>query len=253
MIVVEVESDMDGWQSVEDLVRYGFTQAQVVMANEAHSGLERCVRTRKIGARMVRAAHDAGVRRMAMEALPSPADGTFGPIAAIPAGTGDYLAQPDMRKLIGTALELGWTLWAYEAPVPRGADPAWLLSRAATNQREQAQAQNLCSVLAEAPAELLFVWCGNSHADRRVIDDWVPMGHHFATLSGHAAFVIDQDVTVEFPGRSMEWVPELIASISDQLRALGGTAGILREQAPLPLSALTGVDAVVVSTDNALS
>jgi hypothetical protein len=37
------------------------------------------------------------------------------------------------------------------------------------------------------------------------------------------------------------------------LAACGGTAGILREQAPPPLDACTGVDAVVVSTDNVLT
>lgn len=244
---------MDGWHSVEDLVRYSFTHAQVVMANEAHNGLTRCVRTREIGARMVRAAHEAGVRRMAMEALPSPADGTFGPIWAIPAEAGGYLAQPDMQRLIGTALELGWTLWAYEAPIPRGADPAELLSQEFTDQRERVQAQNLCHVLAEAPAQALFVWCGNSHASKQAIGEWIPMGHHFTTLSGTAAFVIDQVVTVDFPGAPRAWVPDLLSSISDRLDALGGTAAILREQAPPPLRTRLGVDAVVVSTDNALS
>jgi hypothetical protein len=33
----------------------------------------------------------------------------------------------------------------------------------------------------------------------------------------------------------------------------GGTAGILRDQAPGPLSGRTGVDALVVSTDNGLT
>jgi len=56
---------VDGWQPVEELTRWGFAQAPVVMANEAHSGLRRCVRTRQVGARMVRAAHEAGVRRLA--------------------------------------------------------------------------------------------------------------------------------------------------------------------------------------------
>ena len=37
------------------------------------------------------------------------------------------------------------------------------------------------------------------------------------------------------------------------LAVYGGTAGILREQAPPPLDAHTGVDAVVVSTDNVLT
>ena len=61
---------MEGWCSVEDLVRWAFAHAPVVMANEAHSGLARCVRTREVGMRMIQGAHEAGVRRLAMEALP---------------------------------------------------------------------------------------------------------------------------------------------------------------------------------------
>ena len=52
---------MEGWRPVEDLVRWGFAHAPVVMANEAHNGLARSVRTREVGVRMVRAAHEAGV------------------------------------------------------------------------------------------------------------------------------------------------------------------------------------------------
>jgi hypothetical protein len=65
---------VEGWHPVEDIVRWGFAHAPVVMANEAHSGLARSVRTRETGVRMVRAAHEAGVRRLAMEALDWPAD-----------------------------------------------------------------------------------------------------------------------------------------------------------------------------------
>ncbi len=36
---------MEGWRPVEDLVRWGFAHAPVVMANDAHNGLARCVRT----------------------------------------------------------------------------------------------------------------------------------------------------------------------------------------------------------------
>jgi len=49
---------VDGRQSVEDLVRWGFAHALVVMANEAHSGLTRCVRTRETG---VRQGNDRGM------------------------------------------------------------------------------------------------------------------------------------------------------------------------------------------------
>jgi hypothetical protein len=63
---------VDGWRPVEDIIRWGFAQAPVVMANEAHNGWARCIRTREIGVRMIRAAHEAGVRRLAMEARPMP-------------------------------------------------------------------------------------------------------------------------------------------------------------------------------------
>ena len=67
------EAVVEGWCSVEELVRWGFAHAPVVMANEAHSGWARCIRTRDVGVRMIRSAHEAGVRRLAMEALPWPA------------------------------------------------------------------------------------------------------------------------------------------------------------------------------------
>jgi hypothetical protein len=50
------------------------------MADEAHNGMARCVRTRDVGVRIVQAAHEAGVRRLAMEALPEPDADTLGPI-----------------------------------------------------------------------------------------------------------------------------------------------------------------------------
>lgn len=244
---------VDGWCSVEELTRWGFAQAPVVMANEAHSGLARCVRTRDIGVRMIGAAHQAGVRRLAMEALPRPEDGTPGPIRAVPRVPGGYPAQPDMRRLITTALELGWTLWAYEAEIQPAGDPADLLTLEFTNWREREQAQNLCQILAEAPAQPLLVWCGNSHAAKDASGEWVPMGYHFRALSGIDPFVIDQTVTVAWPGQSRPWAQGLLASVRQTLVSYGGTAGILCEQAPALLNGWTGVDAVVVSTENKLT
>jgi hypothetical protein len=151
---------VEDWCSVEELVRWGFAHAPVVMANEAHNGLARCIRTRDVGIRMIRAADEAGVRRLAMEALPWPAKDLPGPIRAIPPADDGYLAQPDMRRLVTAALELGWSLWAYEA---------------------------------------------------------------------------------------------VLAEFGETLAAHGGTAGILRDQAPAPLDGWDHVDAVVVSTENTLT
>jgi hypothetical protein len=244
-----------GWRSVEELTGYAFAQRPVVMANEAHDRLARCIRTREVGARMVRAAHEAGVRRLAMEALPWPEDGSPGPIRTIPPGWGGYLAQPDMRRLIATALELGWSLWAYEEVIelPARADPAELLTLDASNRRDHEQARNLCRVLAAAPAEPLLVWAGGDHARKEPIHGWVTMGCHFPTLSGVDPFVIDQTVSVDFSGQARPWIKELLATLGETLDAFGGTAGILREEAPPPLNRWAGVDAVIVSTDNKLT
>jgi hypothetical protein len=244
---------VDGWFSVEELTRLAFSRADVVMANEAHDGLKRCVRTRETGVRMVRAAHEAGVRRLAMEALPRPAGDLLVPVREIPVTPGGYLAQPDMRSLITTALDLGWTLWAYEAAIPADADPAELVGLEFTNRREQEQARNLCQILAEDDGGPLLVWSGNSHAVKEATGEWVPMGHHFTALSGTDPFVIDQTVTVDFTGRSRPWVDELLAGLGQLLASFGGTAGVLRDQAPPPLDCWCGVDAVIVSTDNALT
>jgi hypothetical protein len=244
---------VEGWRSVEELVGWGFAHAPVVMANEAHNSLARCIRTREVGVRMIRAAHEAGVRRLAMEALPWPAPDTPGPIVAIPPVPGGYLAQPDMRRLITVALELGWSLWAYEAEPPAGTSQAEMRTMEFTSWREHEQAQNLCRLRAAAPAEPLLVWCGNGHAGKEAVQEWAPMGWHFRAMSGTDPFVIDQTVTVTFEGEPQLWVQELLAALGETLAAHGGTAGILRAHAPAPLDTWPGVDALVVSTGNTLA
>jgi hypothetical protein len=58
---------------------------------------------------------------------------------------------------------------------------------------------------------------------------------------------------VDFGREPQPWVRELLASLSDTLAAHGGTAGILRDQAPPLLAGWAGVDALVVSTDNEMT
>ena len=149
---------------------------------------------------MIQAAHKAGVRRLAMEALPHRRGEPQGPILAIPPDREGYLTQPDMQRLIGAALDLGWTLWAYEAviEVTPDTDQEHLHSMEFTNWREREQAANLGRLLDAAPGEPLLVWCGHSHASKVEHEEWVPMGWHFRDMSGVDPFVIDQDVTVDF-------------------------------------------------------
>jgi hypothetical protein len=125
-----------------------------------------------------------------------------------------------------------------------------LLSLEFTNWREREQAQNLCHLLAAAPAGPLLVWSGNGHASKEAVGEWIPMGRHFTALAGTSPFVIDQTVSIDWHGRSGSWLGDPLTALGPELAARGGTAGILRAQAPPPLRDRTDTDAVVVSTDN---
>jgi hypothetical protein len=103
------------WRTPEELVELGFGCSTVVMANEFHDGLRRCVRTREIGRRLLPVAHDCGVRHLAMEALGNDElTDEANRTRRLPQCTAGFLAQPEMRMLIADALALGWTLIAYE-------------------------------------------------------------------------------------------------------------------------------------------
>jgi hypothetical protein len=79
------------------------------------------------------------------------------------------------------------------------------------------------------------------------------MGYHFTALASTDPFVIDQTVSVDWPGQSGSWLGDLLATLGPELGAWGGTAGILRAQAPPLLCDRTDVDALIVSTDNVLT
>jgi hypothetical protein len=243
------------WRTPQQLVEEGFRRSRVVMLNEAHDGLTRCVRTRQLGRQLLPSAHAMGARHLAMEAL-TPDDAEAANTTRQPPDAADgYLAQPDMRQLIQAALALGWTLWAYEADIDH--TPAAVVEQGLgglpfTNWREAEQARNLAAVLAGRPAsDRLLVWCGNSHASKAASPDWTPMGHHFAALVAEGAFVIDQAVTVAFAGLEQQQA-RLVAEVAPILDRYGGTAGLLCEEAG-PLACWPGVDALILSTDNAMT
>ena len=87
----------------EELLAIGFDRSRVVMMNEAHDALKRCVRTREVGRRVLPAAHAAGVRHLAMEALPQGIDAQSDWSYALAQFESGYVAQPEMRQLIETS------------------------------------------------------------------------------------------------------------------------------------------------------
>jgi len=246
------------WRTPEELLEIGLRRSRVVMINEAHDGLKRCIRTRQIGQRILPTAHKAGVRHLAMEAL-SPffvdeANRTR-QLPEVKIGMG-YLHQPDMRAFMQAALDLGWTLIPYEINFQEY-PLNYPLSMEYTNFREEKQAKNLVQALQDLPSDTqLLVWCGNGHPTKVVVKDWLPMGYQFKQLSGIDPFVIDQTSTV----KSFQCSPEqqqqseqFLKQFASELVRKSGTAGFLREEAPASFFQSTeGADAFLVSLLNDL-
>ena len=247
------------------------------MMNEAHSGLQRCIRTRQIGKQILPVAHQAGVRHLAIEAL-FPAFAEHGNrTRQLLQGDFGYLSQPEMRDFIQTALDLGWTLVPYEADSFKwisekhgidlsNSDPDEKYRRGQefqsefttleyTNWREEQQALNIIHALKSLPTNTpLLVWCGNGHNSKLAIEDWKPMGYCFQQFSTIDPFVIDQIRTVEFEFRDNELETELMRRFSDEFSKHGGAAGFLREEVAATLAhyQMFGVDAFLLSTHNKL-
>ena len=252
------QSQARPWRTVEELVEIGFQRSRVVMMNEAHAGYLRCIRTRTTGRHILPTAHRLGVRHIAMEALNLPLSEEANRTRRLGEVAGSYLAQPEMRAFIQTALDLGWMLVPYEADFSQ--EPPDLPEWMRLNWREEMQARNLIAALQEMPDDAkLLVWCGNGHhakimlpkrSDESDDEEWMPMGYQFRVLSGLDPFVIDQIRTVRFPGlegrRTLEWLNEG----ASQLTGFGGTAGFLAEEAPTNFHVYGGEEAYVVSLDN---
>lgn len=132
------------------------------------------------------------------------------------------------------------------------AHQAELMSLAYTNWREAEQARRLVAISEQVPtAAPLLVWCGNGHLTKARFGQWRPMGWHLVRLLGHAPFAIDQAFSVAFPSTHDRPGQRLAAQYADALQAHGGTAGWLTHDLPR-WRRPRGVDAVLLSTDNAM-
>lgn len=252
------------WHTPEALFEVGLARSRVVMLNEAHDRDRRCVRTREIGRRLLPVAHRLGVRHLAMEALwngsgdrhlTEEANAT----RQLPAAQyGYYLAQPEMRALIQDALDLGWTLLAYEMDFAR--EPPELAQRPPGDReriarREQEEAHNLTAHFRALPSEAgLLVWCGWSHLAKVPLRGMPWMACRFAQMSEVDPFCIDQTITV---AQHPEHAPfrDVLAAVGPRLAALGGTAGLLAEEAariPGMADIVARADAFVFSLHNDL-
>jgi hypothetical protein len=77
------------------------------------------------------------------------------------------------------------------------------------------------------------------------------MGWHFRDLSETDPFAIDQIQTVDFGERIAERRAQAMRHATPALRALGGTAGFLVDEAPRPWRG-GDVDAALLSVENTM-
>ena len=77
------------------------------------------------------------------------------------------------------------------------------------------------------------------------------MGYQFKKHSNIDPFVIDQIPTVKFDGVDTSWYETFVKPTRERLEQMGGTAGLLREEA-MNVFADDSEDAVLFSTQNEL-
>jgi hypothetical protein len=241
------------WLSPEELIDVALERSRLILVNEAHNGLRRCVRTREVGVRLIKRAHAAGVRHLAMEAL-QPIDADVANATRRPPDRPRYLGQPEMGQLIATALELGWELIAYEADMTRKPPAFGSLSQEETNWRENQQATNLSETISRLSAPTrLIVWCGNHHLAKTATAAWRPMGSLLGPKSGIEPFSIDQTLSVRLADGRPRTADVWVAAFAPTLDGMGGTAGFLAEEAPDGWPEPDIADAYLLSTQNEMT
>lgn len=229
------------WLTPEQLVRTAFRASRVVMMNEASSGLRRCVRTRRIGVRVMPMAAASGARLLALEAMVQPGGRQT---------DGGVLAQPDMQELLAEARRQGLRVAGYD--VDPNAVPVRLRTKVKTpaysNWQDGRQAANLAALFDElADRTRMLVWSRNLHHARMRMMAYRPMGWRFQERTRVQPFVIDQTVTVDFGGGRARPVLEWALPA---LEARGGNAGFVWRDGMPRLS--SGCDAWLLSVDNRL-
>ncbi len=228
------------WKTPEELLEEGFRRSRVVMVNEAHDGMLRCVRTREVGLRLLPVAHRCGVRVLAMEAFGCPG-------LNFPRDQG-YLGQPEMAKFVTEAEALGWSLFGYEADSRNAPDDIRTdtMSMAYTQWREREQARNLFSIINHLDDDArVLVWGGWGH----VLKVEPTMASHYCELAETEPFVIDQTLTVLTRYDTSKQF-SFIDWARPALMKLGGTAGFLTDRSIVEMPA--GRDAVLLSLENSM-
>lgn len=163
----------------DDARRYILSKTRnnrVVMINEtADNPLHRVFTTS-----LLEEMYNQGFRYFATDLLNS---NTRRSITKVDANAGYGIIEPNAGELVRKALELGFTLVAYEDTV-----------RSHTvKQREYAQAETLAALVKKDPAAKILVHAGYSHVQEAALSDaFIPMAAYFRIIAGIDPLTINQ-------------------------------------------------------------
>jgi hypothetical protein len=89
--------------------------------------------------------------------------------------SGYYVREPAFGQLIRDALQIGFSIVAYEDTT---ANDTALNYQQNLNKREKIQADNLVRALQRDTAGKMIVWAGHSHINKQSNTEWITMGQH---------------------------------------------------------------------------
>jgi hypothetical protein len=93
--------------------------------------------------------------------------------------TGYYIKEPAFGQMIRHALNLGFTLVAYEDTTAYNPN---LKPIENSNKRDSGQARNILSVFQKDKTAKILVYAGHDHINKKTTDNWVKMGERLCKV-----------------------------------------------------------------------
>lgn len=175
-----------------DYIKKAAKNHDITIVNEAHHIPLHRVFTHQLLADM----YEIGYRHLGLETLINQAvfDSTLNANQYPILKSGTYTLDPRFGNMVRDALEMGYTVFAYERTQGRGKD------------REIEQAENIAQHLAKHPNEKILVHCGYGHVKEGYYGGrWEKaMAQRLKDRTGKAPLTIDQVVYQEQKNKALE-------------------------------------------------
>jgi len=149
---------------------------RVIMINEAHAKPVH----RAFTYSLLEDLYQQGYHYLAMEAFNNYSNRCLDSLNVF---TGYYTYEPVAGELVRKALQLGFTLVAYEDTLAAVHSPS---------QRDSVQAAAIYAVMKKDPSAKILVHAGYRHIAEEKTGDYTPMAFWFKKISGTDPFTIDQ-------------------------------------------------------------